>query len=352
MSDAHSIAWTFDLCEDDDGKLVLKCTGSSTALDQSINSDPNLALTIRSPLTPPPSATLDIFAKDNRVQTSQVDVYDQLFGAFYGVPLEIPTTTVSETLTHCDALLEVSDHLSITPLIATQISNVFNSHRQHLYAAIARDPARYLVLAIRIRDTAIYTEAIIHIVGRCRSWPQPWHVRLKALSKEMIEIIKRKARELDNLVLETQNELLTLTINNPNGEPITPSASSATDFNSWFIISIFRDTLVREFNAIGDETLKRGDLFRAIGKGGDAYMPFEETRALVAAVMPCALETLREDLDILKDSAKDYVEDVVKNRALVDIEKEGVGWLTCVEIKRGKKGDVLWEREADEGEDL
>lgn len=342
QNSGHEMSWNFQLVDDGDKQMALKLAGDAMSSDNSNISDKQLDASDQGLLTPPASASSDHFPNDTSVHAAETEIYNQLFGAFYTIPLVIPTTSVPATLDYCSSILRVSHQLSITPLIATQLSNALKSHRHSLYTAISRDPARYLLLSILLHDRAIYTESLIHIVGTYPSWPKHWTTRPKALPPALIKLVERKALELTALTAETQRDLLTLTINNYEDEPVTASASSSTEFNTWFVVTLFRDTLVREFNALGRTTLKRGDLFRAIGKGGYAYMPYEETRTLLEEVMPCVLGNLKEDLNMLKEWAKGYVEDMVRNRTLVDVEGESIGWVTCAEIG---EGDIFWEME-------
>mgnify|MGYP003624084656 CR=1 FL=1 len=68
-------------------------------------------------------------------------------------------------------------------------------------------------------------------------------------------------------------------------------------------------------------------------------MPDEEMRRLMARVMPSAVEGLEEDLGLLKECARGIVEEVCVDEGMVDGEREGVGWLTCVKIGRE---DIPW----------
>lgn len=135
----------------------------------------------------------------------------------------------------------------------------------------------------------------------------------------------------------------------PKSGPADPAIDS--QFDTWFIVALFRSNLAKDIYALeGDRTatLKRGGLLRSIGKGGDAYMPYAETKRLIERAMPSALDNLKEDLNLLKETAMDVVQDVVKNRTLVDVEAEEIGWLTCAEIG---EGDIVWELEGEGGEE-
>jgi hypothetical protein len=123
--------------------------------------------------------------------------------------------------------------------------------------------------------------------------------------------------------------------------PVEPHQHS--HFDTWFVVQTFRDTLARTFHSLEQDrqgSLKRGALFRKIGKGGEEYMSAGEMRRLISRIMPSAVENLEEDLGMLKDVAKGVVKDVARNELIMDVEGQGVGYLTCVRI--GKE-DIPWK---------
>ena len=68
-------------------------------------------------------------------------------------------------------------------------------------------------------------------------------------------------------------------------------------------------------------------------------MVYEEVRRMVQRVMPSAVNTLDEDLTILKEYASDVVRDLARNELSLDVEEHRVGWLTCVKVE---SGDIPW----------
>ncbi|KAH7386845.1 hypothetical protein DE146DRAFT_620528 [Phaeosphaeria sp. MPI-PUGE-AT-0046c] len=340
----QQISWSFLLAEDDDAKLALESVGSAVSLVDGTRID-KLHEARHESLPTPPASTRSDHSPDISLNASEVELYNHIFGAFYSRPLTIPNTSVSATLSYCDSILRISQRFSITPLISTQLSTALKSHRHEFYVAISGDPARYLLLSIQLKDTSIYTESLIHIIGVWPCWPLRWPTKPSVLPAELSKIIKRKATELKHLVTYTENELLKLTIFMHRSGP--PNPCNHSEFDTYFVVGHFRDGLANEMTALDGErtrNLKRGDFFRKIAKGGDAYMPLAQTRGLMEEVMPSVLGNLDEDWKMLKDSAMVRVEDVAKNRTLVDVEAEKIGWLTCAEIGRG---DVLWEMTAE-----
>ena len=68
-------------------------------------------------------------------------------------------------------------------------------------------------------------------------------------------------------------------------------------------------------------------------------MEYEQVRQQVQKIMPSAVNTLGEDLRILKECASEIVEKMARNEASLDVEESKVGWLTCVKVE-GK--DIPW----------
>jgi hypothetical protein len=288
------------------------------------------------------STDVAIHVADHKARTDLVEFYNQIFGSFYSIPLQISSDNLPTTMAACESLVKFAHDLVCIPLIAAQITTTLQHHRHALFTAIASDPARYLLLAMRLENDSIYTESLIHIIGAHPNWP--WPTKRTVLPPEITKLVVRKSEELDRLCADVERELLLLTIqvHNRSVEPL-----EHTQFDTWFTVQVFRDTLARTFHGLdtsSSKSVKRGTLFRKIRRGGAEYMPYEEVRRLMSRIMPSAVENLEEDLGLLKDSASEMVEEVAKNEALVDAEREKVGWLTCATI--GKE-DIPWRADGE-----
>lgn len=87
-------------------------------------------------------------------------------------------------------------------------------------------------------------------------------------------------------------------------------------------------------------------------------MAFEDVRQALLRVMPSAVETLREDLNDLKDAAKKEVEELARNESSLDwdevartevVTREGkrvkAEWLTCAKVE---EKDIPWRAGGEE----
>ncbi|KAJ4353146.1 hypothetical protein N0V95_003618 [Ascochyta clinopodiicola] len=282
--------------------------------------------------------------ESQRVETKVVQddmaaivAYGQVFAAFYNIAPRVEATNVKTATSQSEELVKVAQDLECVHLVSSHIGNALLQHRQSLYKAILDNPPRYLLLASALENEFIYVESLIHLIGAHPCWP--WPTTKSALPNPIHQLIAKKSSKLVKQVLETERELLLLTITTKRGVPY--SAESNSQFDTWFVVQLFRDTLTNVFRQHDKSkpSVKRGSLFRKIRAGGSTYMVYEDVRRMVQAVMPCAMETLGEDLRILKEFASEIVENLAKNELSLDVEENKVGWLTCAKVE---KEDVPW----------
>lgn len=255
-----------------------------------------------------------------------VDHYDQIFASFYAVPITVRSETLASTLTACESFKLIASSLSCFPSLSPHLSNHLLSYRQVLLRAITHDPLRYLLLALALHNVTIYTEALIHIIGAHPAWL--WPSKRVDLPNNILEIV-RKSKELDELCMETERDVLLLTIRVTAKRSVTPQEPG--EFDTWFIVSLVRNYLAGKITALdtvsnAKRALRRGNFFRRLRRGGGAYMEYGEMRRKVGSCMPSAVDTLEEDLILLKKYVKGIVEDVARNE-------------TCVVVDGGEDGE-------------
>lgn len=275
-----------------------------------------------------------------------IQIYDQIFGAFYNIAPELPTTDIDAATSHAEKTIRLAQHLECTHLVSPHIGNSLLQYRQTLFKAILADPPRYLLLAIALKNDFIYTESLIHLIGAYPCWP--WPTKQDTLPEGMRRLIARKAQKLDGEVLEAERRLLLLTITRARDrEPFRCDVSA--QFDTWFNVQFFRNTLADELRRQDESSrapMKRGTLLRRIKAGGSSYMAYEGVRSIVMKVMPSAVDVLEEDMGLLKMYASRVMQDLTKNELSLDVEENRVGWLTCAKIE---SVDIPWRAEADNG---
>jgi hypothetical protein len=276
--------------------------------------------------------------------TDITSIYSQVFGTLYNTPPSIPRTSITATLAHAEALIAVATTLgclSNTHILTSTINNTLASYHQPLFHAIKKDPARWLLLSLALQNDSIYTESLIHISGAHPSWT--WPTKRSVLPDEIRRLVIKKSKELDVMCLEAERDLMLLTIRMHNNKPASVEENS--QFDTWFIVSTFRDILARELASLDDnrkKSLSRGTLFQKIYHGGSAYMEESEMRRLMERIMPSAASNLSEDLGMLKREASECVRELAENGCLLDVERAEVGWLTCTKVGRE---DIPWYSE-------
>lgn len=335
-------SWLFFLLEERDGEVGLvmgrvrraseelgwRETLDRLGIEVESRYDSTAATTV-----PSPPASIDTHTHEAKDHTEIIDLYEQIFGSFYSNPLRIPPGTINTTLLFSEFITQIALDLGCIHLISAQLGTALQAHRQALFVAIKNDPARWLKLALHLENEPIYTEALVHIIGAHPCWP--CFTKRTVLPEEITKLVASKAGKLEQAVTEAERELLLLTIQVHNGS-VQPQESS--EFDTWFIVQTFRDQLARDFHALDTSktrTLKRGLMIRQIKAGGSTYMPYEEMRRLMGMIMPSAVANLEEDLGLLKKYASEIVGDLARNGLCLDVERNGVGYLTCVEVGRG-----------------
>jgi hypothetical protein len=335
-------AWASYTIEEVDGSILLvqqQATGEKPVIH---NVESNIFTNVAIKTEPDDSETKGSFSITPD-HDATIDLYNQIFGALYNVPVKFPTDNIAASLTHAEELAKLArdlDCLDNLPNLTSQLNATLLEHRHSLLRAIKNDPARWLLLSLSLHNESIYTEALIHMSGAHPCWP--WPTPRSNLPKEILRLITTKSEDLNQRCTEVERDLLLLTINvgrNAASHPVSLLTNS--EFDTWFIVSTFRSILAQEFTALDNDRkkpLRRAHVYRKLSKA-EGYMPYEEMRHMMEQVMPSAVHSLSEDLAILKREASVYVEDLAKNECLLDVEGQKVGWLTCVRV--GKE-DVPW----------
>ncbi|KAI4642436.1 hypothetical protein J4E93_007584 [Alternaria ventricosa] len=316
-------AWASYTIEEVDGKVVLvqQQTTEEKPVISNAGSHLDASVAIKTEHEDSDSGNLFSITPDH---TATIDIYNELFSAFYNVPINIPTTNIAASLTHSEQFTKLAEDLGCLgnlPNLRSQINATLLLHRHALLRAIKNDPARWLLLSLSLHNDSIYTEALIHMSGAHPSWP--WPTPRSSLPEEIVRLITAKSFELNQRCTEIERDLLLLTINVGRGASSHPvSLLVNSEFDTWFVVSTFRSILAQEFTNLHDDdkgSLRRGTMYRKIWKG-EGYMPYENMRRMMEQVMPSAVQNLSEDLAILKREASAYVKDLAKNEALLDVE--------------------------------
>jgi hypothetical protein len=276
----------------------------------------------------------------NGEQTTMVAFYYQIFGTFYGISPVISTTDLGSALIQAEGLVKSATNLDCLGPIRPYISSSLAQYRQKLFLAIKDDPARWIKLAVSVEDTSIFTECLIHLVGAHPHWL--WPTNKTSLAAEYCQLVSKKSKELDQLCVEIDRDLLMITIEVGQGRNQEPVPCHRSLMETWMLVQLFRDTVSRSLHTINkprQRSIERGSIYRKIHKGGSAYMEYEDVHCTCQGIMQTSWRDLGEELKVLKEYASEIVRDVAENELMIDPEAHKIGYLTCAKIK---PEDIPW----------
>ena len=167
--------------------------------------------------------------------------YDNLFRIFYNYSPSLNPTYLPSAYSESKALLTLADMYDALPVVGPRIDHHLLRFSSRLFKQIAKYPPSYLRLGYLARSRIIFTEAMIHVVGR---WPldQP-HLRGDDIAyevpEEVIELIEDKVDELEEMKARVEARLFRLTLTTSRGERVNPT----NDYLGWLAMSLFRQWL-------------------------------------------------------------------------------------------------------------
>ena len=278
--------------------------------------------------------TLIAAAEDNLSQEKRhrdyLLAYHNLFRMFYNqVPL-VSSTNVDQALEQCEKLVVIAQHYGSLHIIRPYLGNSLAQFRHMLFKSVAKDPPRWLILAVGLESATIYSEALVHCAGCWPSWP--WPTPPTSVQAAVLSIVATKGKELSALCSEINHELLINSLGDDNGRPVTLQKSA----EQWMVVSIWRDWLARNLHTYrGNGKGYYGTCYRTMSKGGDAYLPAEKQAEKLGVIRGCGMrdwEDVAEDLKVMKDFAMKAVAVLVKNNLFLEPVSTGIEYLTCTEV--------------------
>ncbi|KAF2484703.1 hypothetical protein BDY17DRAFT_309877 [Neohortaea acidophila] len=243
-----------------------------------------------------------------------------------------------------------------------------------LYSAIAVKPASWLLLSITLQNSTIFKEAFCHIAALYPAWP--WTDKPQTdLPKDLLSAIKSKARELEHMRISVDRQLSMLTLQAPyldaQNRPMLPISEINHPYK-YDVVNFWWHWVARHLNHldstepiqaaaahkasdfcnhINTSCLSRASFYRALAKGGDTYLPFNElVRKFKVAgryLIGADEEEMRSALVELKGAAAGIVAPLVQSSLQLKGSGE-LGYLSCVAV--GEE-EMVWKKEETEEED-
>jgi hypothetical protein len=277
--------------------------------------------------------------------------YNNLFLAYYNLPLVIDTDNISFALHKAEMLLNISEFYGSTHVVRPLLKTILHEYGRELYKAILRDPPRWLFLAIRLECAPIFREAVIHIVGNHPHWPSELIPRNK-FDTETLNFLDKKVDDLQSMRAKV-NEALFMSTLLVDGKEVCLNKANKSVLDTWVTVQLWRDWFCRSLNRTkASRDFKNIDarMYRTMSKGDDAYLAFDDVKTwreeYKVATWDCAqwdtLE-LKEDLKIMKEYAQKQVKPLVEHHSILGLEEEGIEYFTCTKVEND---ELPWVKKA------
>jgi hypothetical protein len=276
--------------------------------------------------------------------------YDNLFRIFYNYPPTLDPINIANAYVECKSLLQVADMYDALDVIGPRVDHHLLRFQGRLWKQIAKYPPSYLKLGYMARSKAIFSEAMVHVVGQ---WPQGINQLRGQTPEAVIDLIEDKVDELDDLKTKIEGKLFRITLSTSRGERVTPS----NNWLDWLAMSLFRQWLaenttpppapiLKSPRAGGGErgqlppppsTFNTGRVFRLLGTGGSSYLGHDECKRFLRLSPDYYnrenLKKFERRIDEIKERAKDAVKPLMRNFLELDLgQGGGLPYLTCTRI--------------------
>jgi hypothetical protein len=280
-----------------------------------------------------------------RISFSQKACYTQIFGAIYNIPPQISTDNITVALSQAEKLVELATELGCVRILRSHLGLSFSNYGKDLLIAITKDPARWITLAISVKNVLIYKECLVHLIGAQPCWPWKTQIRYKTLPEDIQHLIRTKSVAIQHTREYYEKNLLSMSLpySVSNGQriiPLDPTQSSQKD--TWITVQVFRDQLAQRIDELDrskEGALHHGTFFRRLGKGTLDLIETDRIRGICEGTMNSNWPDLNKDIKLLRNHARKEVGALAGNSLLIDPDDHGIGYLTCAEVK---DEDIPW----------
>lgn len=300
------------------------------------------------------SAPHNAFRESQMARLHCCNAYNNLFLIIYLKKPELFSHRVYLTMKRCRHLAEVATYLCCLPLVVPHISQAFSRHAlEDLSIIIKEDAPRWLMFFEKIQSKQYFTEAMVHIAGNYQAWP--WMFPFAQLPGHLRGLIIHKVGQLQDMVAAVNQKLLMTSIVNEDGIPVSISSLDVSSRETWIVVQLWHDWFSSQYQKTDSKPHNRGQLYRIIQKGGNAYLPLQDVQNIVQSLSLKAdaadeWAELHIDLALMKEVASKHVGKLCINRSVLDVEAAGIKYLTCTNLRHE---ELPWEgRRLDESMDV
>ena len=285
--------------------------------------------------------------------------YDNMFRVFYNYPPALDPINIADAYVECKSLLQLADMYGALDVIGPRVDHHLLRFQGRLWKQIAKYPPSYLKLGYMARSKAIFSEAMVHVVGQ---WPQAVNQLRGQVAESVLEVIEDKVDEMDELKAKIEVKLFRLTLTTSRGERVTPS----NNWLEWMAVSLFRQWLAENTTPPPAPILKSprhpssrngenmplppppafntGRIFRLLGTGGSSYLNHDECKRFLKLSPDYYsrenLKRFERRIEEIKNKAKDAVKPLMRNFLELDLREGGLPYLTCTRVD---PQDFPWE---------
>jgi hypothetical protein len=293
--------------------------------------------------------------------------YDNLFRIFYNFPPVIDSVNIANAYVESKMLLQLADMYDALEVIGPRIDHQLLRFQGRLWKQIAKYPPSYLKLGFLAKSRAIFSEALIHVVGQ---WPAGQHQLRGQVPQSVLDLIEDKVDELEELKARIESKLWRLTLTTSRGERVTPHNAwldwqMMSLWRSWFAekttpppASILKPPGSSSSSRRGSsrdarassmalattsrpqqppQPLNTGRIFRQIGSGGSGYLNHDDVKKFLKMSPELySRDNLRRGerrLEELKNLAKDAVTPLMRNFLELDLREGGLPYLVCTKME-------------------
>ncbi|KAF1956950.1 hypothetical protein CC80DRAFT_444259 [Byssothecium circinans] len=310
---------------------------------------------------PPPQAgffrsmanfsSLHVPATQNDPDDDTFRDYDNLFRVFYNYPPALDPINIANAYVECKSLIQLGDMYDALEVIGPRVDHHLLRFQGRLWKQIAKYPPSYLKLGYMARSKAIFSEAMVHVVGQ---WPLGINQLRGQVAESVLELIEDKVDEMDELKAKIEVKLFRLTLTTSRGERVTPS----NNWLEWMAVSLFRQWLAENTTPPPAPILKSprqpssrngesaplpppppfntGRIFRLLGQGGSSYLGHDECKRFLKLSPEHYnrdnLKRFERRIEEVKNKAKDLVKPLMRNFLELDLREGGLPYLTCTRI--------------------
>lgn len=271
----------------------------------------------------------------------------------------ISHSDIGAALSQIEAIATIANHYQADELgsrIEGRLTTNFVIMKgNELWNAIAKDAARWLVIAVQLRSSLLYSESFKHVAGCYPDWP--WSISRKELEKQVPSsvtiAIVTKSEQLHRLRTGIDFKLLCHTIS-IEGRRAAPNGDKPT---VGLVVSIFREWVAGHVESIrsGGTSLPLSESICSHEKGCDSTAGFYRMlkqgsgNYLSLQLLPntwgkgCTwnqeeIKEIKNMLAVLKRNAAEMVAPLFENSLRGN--DTSLAYLTCIDVS---KEDIPWE---------